>query len=138
VPFTPNALTPLLSVFDMIASARFYRDLLGFQVVSASPEVDTKEGRFSHWMLLKRGSAELMLNTQYDSNERPAERDVARGAAHGDTVLYIACNDIDEAYRELSRGGLPAAPPQQAHGLRQFICKDPDGYLIVFQEPPRP
>jgi uncharacterized glyoxalase superfamily protein PhnB len=130
--------TPLLGVFDMLESARFYRDLLGFQVVAASPEVDTREGHFSHWMRLKRGGTEIMLNTQFDSDERPLTRDAARNAAHGDTVLYIACDDVDEAYQELTQRGLSATPPQRAsYGLMQLSCKDPDGYVIVFQEPPR-
>jgi uncharacterized glyoxalase superfamily protein PhnB len=138
VSFTPSGLTPLIAVFDMSASAAFYRDLLGFQVVATSPEVQTREGRFSHWMRLKRGSAELMLNTQHDSNERPADSDTARSAAHADTSLYIACDDLDAAYRELTQRGLSAAPPQQApYGLKLFTCHDPDGYTIVFQETPR-
>lgn len=69
--FSPLGLTPLIGVFDMPRSLAFYRDLLGFSVVSASPEVETKEGRFSHWMWLRFGKADIMLNTQYDSNERP-------------------------------------------------------------------
>jgi glyoxylase I family protein len=69
--FSPLGLTPLIGVFDMPTALAFYRDLLGFTVVSASPEVETAEGRFSHWMWLRFGQAEIMLNTQYDSNERP-------------------------------------------------------------------
>jgi catechol 2,3-dioxygenase-like lactoylglutathione lyase family enzyme len=69
--FCPLGLTPLIGVFDMPKSLAFYRDLIGFEVVSASPEVETREGRFSHWMWLRFGAADLMLNTQYDSNERP-------------------------------------------------------------------
>lgn len=71
--FSPLGLTPLIGVFDMPRALAFYRDLLGFAVVSASPEVETAEGRFSHWMWLRFGGAEIMLNTQYDSNERPMQ-----------------------------------------------------------------
>ena len=69
--FSPLALTPLIGVFDMPRAPAFYRDLLGFTVAAASPEVVTSERQFSHWMLLRFGGAEIMLNTQYDSNERP-------------------------------------------------------------------
>lgn len=132
---TPLGITPMFAVFDMPASLAFYRDLLGFEVVMASPEVNTAEGRFSHWMMLRNGPAELMLNTQYDSNERPASPDGSRHAAHGDAYLYIGFADIEEAYRELSRRGLKADPPQLAHyGLKNFSVLDPDGYRVVFQE----
>ena len=41
--FSPLGLTPLISVFDMPRALAFYRDVLGFAVVSASPEVETAE-----------------------------------------------------------------------------------------------
>jgi len=44
--FSPLGLTPLIDVFDMTRALAFYRDVLGFAVVAASPEVETAEGRF--------------------------------------------------------------------------------------------
>jgi glyoxylase I family protein len=128
-------LTPLISVFDMLRALAFYRDLLGFEVVTASPEVETPEGRFSHWMWLRLGKADLMLNTQYDSGERPEHPVAARAAAHGDSCLYIGCSDIAAAYQQLTQRGLETNPPKLApYGLKHFGVKDPDGYIIVFQE----
>ena len=132
--FSPLGLTTLLSVFDMPQSLSFYRDVLGFEVVSASPEVETNEGRFSHWVWLRFGAAEIMLNTQYDSNQRPTQSPEARSRNHGDTCLYIGCPDVDVAYEALKRRGLEASPPTMApYGLRLFRAKDPDGYVVVFQ-----
>ncbi len=132
--FLPLGLTPLIGVFDMPRSLAFYRDTLGFTVVSTSPEVETAEGRFSHWMWLRFGSAEIMLNTQYDSNERPPTppEKTPRSAA-----FYIGCSDVEHAYRELTNRGLKAHPPKVApYGLKIFSVEDPDGYTIVFQEAP--
>ncbi|HTD95843.1 MAG TPA: VOC family protein [Edaphobacter sp.] len=132
---SPLGLTPLIGVFDMQKSLAFYRDLIGFEVVSASPEVETSEGRFSHWTWLKFGSAELMLNTQYDSNERPEQPDETRTHAHGDTCFYIGCADLDIIYVQLTKRGLLAEPPKKTpYGLRVFTTRDPDGYKVVFQE----
>jgi len=131
--FSPLGLTPLIGVFDMIKSLAFYRDLLGFEVVSASPEVETREGRFSHWMWLRFGAAELMLNTQYDSNERP--KHPVESTDPGYACFYIGCADVDVAYEELTRRGLKTDPPAMArYGLKLFSVKDPDGYTIVFQQ----
>ena len=136
--FSPLGLTPLIGVFDILKSLEFYRDILGFEIVSSSPEVETAEGRFSHWVWLRFQSAELMLNTQYDSNERPAQSDRIREAIHSDTTLYIGCADIALAYQQLSRRGLKADPPRMApYGLKIFNVVDPDGYGIVFQEVPK-
>jgi glyoxylase I family protein len=103
--FAPLGLTPLIGVFDMPRSLAFYRDLLGFSVVSASPEVTTTEGRFSHWMWLRFGGAEIMLNTQYDLNERPLQES---GKTQKDAAFYIGCSDIELAYQELTGRGVTA------------------------------
>lgn len=134
MPFSPLGLTPLIGVFDMPTSLAFYRGLLGFSVVAASPEVETREGRFSHWMLLRFGGAEIMLNTLYDSNERPPHPPEKR--SH-DAVFYLACADVDLAYHELTARGLHADPPKLApYGLKLFSTQDPDGYTLVFQQTP--
>jgi glyoxylase I family protein len=127
-------LTPLIGVFDMPRALAFYHGVLGFEVVSCSPIVETAEGRFSHWMWLRLGAAELMLNTQYDSDERPEHPIGTRQVAHGDACLYIGCSDIDAAYEQLTLRGLKADPPKVApYGLKNFSVSDPDGYGIVFQ-----
>jgi uncharacterized glyoxalase superfamily protein PhnB len=132
--FSPVGLIPLIGVFDMTTSLAFYRDVLGFAVLSASPEVETAEGKFSHWVWLQFGEAEIMLNTQFDSNERPLE---APQTTPKDVVFYISCSNVELAYTELTGRGLQAPPPQMApYGLRVFSSKDPDGYTIVFQEAP--
>lgn len=130
--FSPLGLTPLIGVFDMPRALAFYRDVLGFSVVSASPEVETAEGRFSHWMWLRFGAAEIMLNTLYDSNERPMEPPEKRA---NDVAFYIGCSDVEAAYKELTARVLKADPPKVApYGLKLFGVEDPDGYTIVFQE----
>ena len=70
--------TAYIEVFDMPSSVAFYCDILGFRSLFASPEVETREGRFSHFVLLGRDGVQLMLNTAYDANERPPDRSEAR------------------------------------------------------------
>jgi glyoxylase I family protein len=128
-----RGICPLLSVFDMPDSVRFYRDLLEFELVSHSPFY--AEGQF-HWALLRGHRAELMLNTAYDEGERPANPEPARVAAHGEVTLYFGCPDVEVAYRLLLERGLHVNPPKVAHyGMKQFYFSDPDGYGICFQHP---
>ncbi len=130
------SMTPLLQVFDMPRAVAFYRDRLGFEVAAHSPEVETAEGRFFHWCLLQRDGARLMLNTAYDSGERPAERDAARWAGHGDTVLFVDCPELDTLHVELASRGLDIARPRTSdYGMRQIEVTDPDGYGLCFQCP---
>jgi glyoxylase I family protein len=131
-----TGLTPLIQVYDISESVHFYCDLLGFEVVGASPVVDTPEGRFSHWMWLRHGTTEVMLNTAYDAGARPPQRDQARQAAHGDTILFIGCPDLDAMYEHLHAHDVSVDRPKTApYGMKQLHVTDPDGYGICFQHP---
>lgn len=134
MPVETRGMAPLLFVYDMPTALRFYRDLLGFQVVGTSrPD---QPGDDFGWCLLRFSGGELMLNTAYDDGERPPEPDRERLASHGDTCLYFACEDLDGAYRHLLAHGVKADAPKIAYyGMKQLYCKDPDGFGICFQWP---
>ncbi len=126
-----RGLCPLLQVYDMPTSVRFYCDLLGFEMVSHAPFY--APGEF-HWCRLRRGDIELMLNTAYDAGQRPPSPDPARIAAHNDTCLYLGCPDVDAAWQHLTALGLQVQPPNTApYGMRQLYFEDPDGFSICFQ-----
>ncbi|HEX2269780.1 MAG TPA: VOC family protein [Pyrinomonadaceae bacterium] len=122
----------LLQVFDMPASVRFYRDVLGFEIV----ETSERQGDQFDWGWLRLNNANLMLNTAYEQEYRPAEPDPARIASHGDTCLYFSCPDVDGAYRHLREHGVDVKEPKVAfYGMKQLYVKDPDGYSLCFQWP---
>jgi glyoxylase I family protein len=127
-----QGICPLLQVFDMPTSVRFYRDILGFELITNAAERSTDE---FGWCLLRRGDgSELMLNTAYDYGERPPEPDPARVHAHCDTCIYFGCPDVDAAYQHLLGKGLKIDPPKVAwYGMKQLYLTDPDGFGICFQ-----
>ena len=127
-----RGVTPLLQVYDMPASVRFYRDLLGFSVTATSQVLG--EDRF-HWALLRHGDAELMLNTAYEfDSERPPVPDHARVTAHDDTGMFFACANVDAAYQELRGKGVNVKEPVvTGYGMKQMYLHDPDGYTLCFQ-----
>ncbi len=126
-----KGMAPLLQVFDMPTSIRFYRDVLGFEVVS-----DAGGGDDTDWCLLRRDEVEVMLNTMYEKPDRPPAPDPTRAAAHGDTTLFIGSPDPEGAWRHLVDHGVLAEPPvAQGYGMTQVYLKDPDGYAICFQWP---
>lgn len=133
MPLVIHGLAPLLQVYDMPTSVRFYRDKLGFSVKMTSPALGG-EDRF-HWVLLELGNAQLMLNTAYEfDDERPVLPDRARTAAHDDTGLFFSCPDVDTAYEEFRSKGVAANPPKVApYGMKQLFFHDPDGYGLCFQ-----
>jgi len=123
----------LLQVFDMPASVRFYRDVLGFEVVQTTTP---RKGDQFDWGLLRLNDTELMLNTAYEEDGRPAVPDPARIAAHRDTHLYFSCPDVEGAYRYLQAQGVETDEPEIAPwGSKQLYLRDPDGYTLCFQWP---
>ena len=126
---------PLLQVFDMPTSLAFYRDLLGFEVIQASPPGHQAIADEYGWVWLRRDTAELMLNTAFDPAAiRPPVPESGRVAAHDDTVLYIGCPDVDAAYGHLRGHGVEIGPPQITnYGMKQLYLKDPDGFGVCFQ-----
>lgn len=122
----------LLEVFDMPASVRFYRDVLGFTVV----ETSGGDSEQFDWGLLRLGGAEVMLNTAYEQDRRPPAPDAARMQAHRDTCLYFECPDVDAAYRHLKAQGVVVdAPAIAPYGMKQLYVSDPDGFQLCFQWP---
>ena len=121
----------LVLVFDMPTSLKFYRDVLGFEVVATS---DDDAGDDVDWCYLRLGKTELMLNGMYEAPERPPAPDKARVAAHSDVCLYFGCPDVDGAYRYLRAKGVAVKEPTVAHyGMKQLYLLDPDGYNLCFQ-----
>jgi glyoxylase I family protein len=107
--------------------------VLGFEVVHTTTP---REGDQFDWGLLRLNDTELMLNTAYEQDDRPAAPDPARIAAHRDTCLYFSCPDVDGAYRHLQAHGVEAEEPKIVPwGSKQCYLHDPDGYTLCFQWP---
>ncbi len=137
MPDLTNAVT-YFEVFDMVASIDFYCGRLGFELVFASPEVETAEGRFPHFARVRRGAAELMLNTAYDSNERPPDRSEPRWAGCRYVCLYVDCDDVEALHAEFADRGLVVEPPAPTrYGYLAIEAADPDGHRIIFHRPVR-
>jgi catechol 2,3-dioxygenase-like lactoylglutathione lyase family enzyme len=132
MPIDMRGVCPLLQVFDMPTSVRFYRDKLGFELAEHAPIRGVDE---FGWCLLRHGDCtEIMLNTAYDYGERPDSPDPTRIAAHGDTCVYVGCRDVEAAYIFLRNKGLSVKPPKVAHyGMKQLYLTDPDGFGLCFQ-----
>jgi len=130
-PVDIHGVAPLLQVFDMPTSLRFYRDLLGFAVWGSSEPGDKCD-----WCGLRLNGAEVMLNTAYEADKRPPAPDPKRLATHEDTWLFFGCKDLDAAYQHLRAHGVELEPPHVAsYGMRQLWFKDPDGYGVCLQWP---
>ena len=99
MPIKVDYLTPLISVFSMPRSLAFYRDTLGFQVVS-----DSGNGDASSWVWIRLGETNLMLNDQYEPGLEPDAPPPERTKGHHDTCLYFRA-DPDAVFEYLRSKG---------------------------------
>ena len=128
---TLQGMAPLLQVYDMPTSLRFYCDLLDFQVIQ-----DSGNGNESDWVLMKRDGIELMLNTAYEKPFRPTQADSKRIETHQDITLYFGCPNINDMYNQLIDRGLSINKPQTTgYGWKAITFTDPDGYGLCFHWP---
>ncbi len=126
-----RGMTPLIQVFDMARSLKFYCDVLGFSIHAAD---DNTQAPNHNWVWLRRNDIDLMLNTAYDADERPPAPDTHRVAAHDDTTLYFGVPDVDSIYAHMVNHGIKVGKPTIAHyGMKQLYLHDPDGFGICFQ-----
>jgi glyoxylase I family protein len=126
-----KGIDPLLQVFDMPSSLRFYRDKLGFVVADSSGVGDDVD-----WVMLTLNKIILMLNTEYEKQNRPANPDQNRIKAHADTSLYFGYPDIDALYRYyVARGITLKKPTITGYGWKALYVEDPDGYILCFHWP---
>ena len=124
-------MAPLLQVFDMPTSLKFYRDILNFQVIQSSGKGDDAD-----WVLLKLNDVEIMLNTAYEKGNRPDKPDSTRIAAHNDTCLFFGCPNVDDLYFYLVEKGLELKKPEiTSYGWKLVNLTDPDGYQLCFHWP---
>lgn len=130
-----HGVCPYFEVYDMPNSIRFYRDKLGFEIVSTSPHRGGDNDRF-HWCWLRLGAADLMLNTAYEfDEERPPLEDYLRERDHRGTCLYFGFPDVDGAFVEfVAKGVVVDQPPKVApYGMKQLYLHDPDRFGLCFQ-----
>ena len=126
-----KGMAPLLQVFDMPTSLRFYREILGFMIVQSSGEGDNV-----NWVLLSLNDIEIMLNTAYEKDTRPDSPNLERISIHSDTILYFGCPDIEGTYSILVKKGIDIRKPATTgYGWKALDLFDPDGYHLCFHWP---
>lgn len=124
-----SRLIPMLSVADMAASLRFYRDTLGGAVIYQFPP----EGE-PGFLTLAFGTTEIGLGVLGDN---PIHGRKLRPASGHRIELCLNVEDVDAAIAELTAIGSPLvlAPTDQNWGERAAYVEDPDGNLVMLVAP---
>ena len=115
---SPNGLDLLfLEVNSLRDSVEFYRDRLGFELLSLAEEAEPPMAT------LRAGALRVTLVEQ-----------LLTMARRGRGVHFLfGVADVDAYYERLREGGVDVAPPaDEGWGGRFVTCEDPDRYRLFF------
>ncbi len=109
----------VLAVKDLVASANFYKDKLGFSTLWAD----------GGWHFLIRDNFKIMLG------ECPDEKAASEIGDHS-YVGYLEVENIDELYHEYKQRGITflGEIENKPWGQREFAIRTVDGHRFTFGE----
>lgn len=115
-----NRCTPFLVTRDIAATVAFYRDILDFRVETLHPAEQPTLA------ILDNGAATIIFDSSLWTDPPNLT-----GQIHFD----VAPGDVLEIYEKLkSRTEILWGPEVYGYGRREFSCRDPNGYALVFSE----
>ncbi len=124
--FSATALSVALTMKDLPASLKWYRDVVGFGVA----ESHERDGKLAA-VAMTAGNARFMINQ--DDGKKGWDRVKGQGFA----VMFSTSDDIDALAAGIKeRGGkLEMEPTDMPWGVRLIVLIDPDGYKINISKP---
>lgn len=116
-------------VKDLAKSLAFYKDTLGFTVVSALPQ--TTPHVFA-WV--QRGGVHIFLNDLATVQKDPVQAKRYKPGPGG-IAIYVLLTGVDDLYGAIKGKATVTEPIEtKAYGSREFTVTDPDGYVLTFSE----
>ncbi|MEX0652896.1 MAG: VOC family protein [Phycisphaeraceae bacterium] len=107
----------VLAVHNMRDSARFYVDMLGFEVTAEPPG----------WIFVSKDHVTIMLG------ECPDDMHASELGCHN-YFAYLCVDDVDAWHNRLQSRGVEMLSPvaDKPWGMREFGIRTPDGHRIMF------
>ncbi|HEY6119929.1 MAG TPA: VOC family protein [Pyrinomonadaceae bacterium] len=125
------AAVPQFTVPDLVRTAEYYRDVLGFQIAGYW---DGERASFATdpppvFAIVWRDQVQVFFS-------RAAESDVRRSPAEGGPDVYLRVIGIDDLAAELRTSGADIidGPEDRIYGQRELVVKDCNGLILCFGE----
>ncbi|MGQ0701652.1 MAG: glyoxalase superfamily protein [Gemmatimonadales bacterium] len=131
-----EAAIPQFTVADVVRTAEYYRDVLGFQIAGywdgAQVSLNTEPPPV--FGIVWRDQISIHLN-------RADQPDVRTGRAEGAYDVYLRVKGLDALAAELRGRGADIldGPEDRIYGQRELVVQDCNGLILAFgEEIPRP
>lgn len=116
---------PSFIVADVVKTAEYYRDTLGFKILGyfwEDPPV---------FAMVGRDGAEFHFGKIDEGQEMTVNTDRRRGIGHD---AYIFTNDIQALFEEFTEKGVDIVegPVQRVYGCIELVVRDCNGFQLVF------
>jgi uncharacterized glyoxalase superfamily protein PhnB len=125
------AAIPQFTVPDLVRTAEYYRDVLGFQIEGYwdGERVTDAAGRPPVFAIVRRDQVQLFFN-------RADQPMVGTGRTQGGYDAYVRVVGIDALAEELRKRGADIldGPLDQVYGQRELVVKDCNGLVLAFGE----
>jgi catechol 2,3-dioxygenase-like lactoylglutathione lyase family enzyme len=130
-----KAVTPQFTVRDVVRTAEYYRDVLGFEIAGywdgerASLATDPPP----YFAIVRRDQVHLFFN-------RADGPEIRRDRAQGAYDAYIDITEIDALAAELRerQADILDGPEDRVYGRRELVVRDCNGLILAFGEATSP
>ena len=121
------SIAPYFFVTDVVATANYYRDRLGFQY-------NRFWGEPPCFCMVHRAGITILLSPVARGEDEPHTALPPQPNGHDAWDAYIWVDDADALYAEFAAQGVKFLRGlcNQEYGCREFEIEDPNGYRICF------
>ena len=116
----------VLACKDLGKAVKFYKEQLGFRIVSEESEED--------FVTLEFADNSIMLEKDklYKEALPELKEELERNKYGVGTTIFIHVDDADRRYRDMKAKGVKfySEIATKPWGAREFVIKDPEGYML--------
>ena len=124
-----KGLAPMLLVDDVDAALAWYQDVLGAKLQYKLPDNPPFE-----WVSILLDGVEIML-ARKDSAKSWYTDAVKSADTPTNCIIYIYVEDTEALYGRIKdKAKVVMKPADQYYGMREFVIKDPFGFILIFAE----
>ncbi|MGR4870824.1 VOC family protein [Variovorax sp. LARHSF232] len=121
-----HGVQPVLPVADVTRAARYFRDVLGF-------EIDFIAGEPPSYARVKKGAERRHGDPVYLRLWQCGAAPASGQSWKGEIVIHVG-HDVDGLHAAYVKRGVDIVEPlaSQPWGLREFALREPDGHVLRF------